>query len=70
MMPSFWECATGVSKTIYGCEVGDGILLGDSAYPLRPWLLTLVHRTVNEAEESYNCHHRRTRQKIEATFGR
>lgn len=48
----------------------EAFLLGDSAYPLRPWLLTPVLQPQNEAEERYNRHHRRMRQKIECTFGR
>jgi hypothetical protein len=60
-----------------GCEVNrlyeDGILrghlLGDSAYPLRPWLLTPVADARDEAEERYNRSHRHARQYIKSTFG-
>lgn len=46
-----------------------GHLLGDSGYPLRPWLLTPVARPDNASHERYNRHHRSTRQTIERTFG-
>lgn len=48
----------------------DGYLLGDSAYPLMPWLLTPVRNPENRAERMYNSHHRRMRQRIEGTFSR
>ena len=48
----------------------DGFLLGDKAYPLRPWLLTPVRRPQTNSERRFNCHHQRARQKIEATFGK
>lgn len=47
-----------------------GHLLGDSAYPLRPWLMTPMPRPRNDDDERYNRRHRRARQLIECTFGR
>lgn len=51
-------------------DIHGGLLLGDSAYPLRPWLLRPIQTTANDAEESFNVHHRRMRQKIENCFCR
>ncbi|XP_064651672.1 putative nuclease HARBI1 [Lineus longissimus] len=50
--------------------VTDGFFLGDKAYPLRPWLLTPIRRPETNSELSYNRHHQRARQRIEATIGR
>ncbi|XP_064630742.1 putative nuclease HARBI1 [Lineus longissimus] len=47
-----------------------GYLLGDSAYPLRPCLMTPVSRPADAADRQYNVHHRRVRNIIERTFGR
>lgn len=46
-------------------------LLGDSGYPLRPWLLTpLEHEPLPESPEAaYNRHHKRTRCLIERCIG-
>ncbi len=46
-----------------------GHLLGDSAYPIRPWLLTPLLNPENEAEENYNRAHAKTRNTIERCFG-
>ena len=48
----------------------DGHLLGDSAYPQRPYLMTPVPNARNAAEERYNRRHRSARQFIESTFGK
>lgn len=47
-----------------------GYLLGDQAYPLKPFLLTPVRDPGRAAEEAYNRLHQRTRRLIEDTFGR
>ena len=44
-------------------------LLGNSAYPLRPYLLTPFLAPGNDGEERFNRCQRATRQSIESTFG-
>ncbi|XP_046399986.1 putative nuclease HARBI1 [Ischnura elegans] len=45
-----------------------GILLGDSGYPLLPYLFTPVLRPVSASERRYNISHIRTRCTVERTF--
>ncbi|KAK3853256.1 hypothetical protein Pcinc_040195 [Petrolisthes cinctipes] len=48
---------------------GDYLLLGDSGYPLEPFLMTPVTNSTNEAEELYNRALVRTRVIVELTLG-
>jgi len=43
--------------------------IGDSGYPLRPWLLTPINNPITEAEKYYNTKHMSTRSLIERCNG-
>lgn len=47
-----------------------GVLLGESGYAVRPFLLTPYPNPQDDAQERYNRAHEQTRSQIEKAFGR
>ncbi|XP_033739041.1 putative nuclease HARBI1 [Pecten maximus] len=71
-----WPGSVHDSFILSNSEVGttlenemDGWLLGDSGYPLRPWLLTPVTTPASRSDEMYNRSHMKTRNVVERAFG-
>lgn len=50
-------------------EFGNGLLRGDSGYPVRPYLIPPLNNPRTEAETLFNESQIRTRNVIERTFG-
>lgn len=49
--------------------ISEGWLLGDSGYPLRPWLMKLVLSPTSHADERYIASHIRTMNDVEIASG-
>jgi hypothetical protein len=47
----------------------NGVILGDSAYPLRHYLLTPYRNPASGPQEEYNVAHKKTRSLIERNYG-
>ncbi|XP_060847995.1 putative nuclease HARBI1 [Rhopalosiphum padi] len=56
-------------QDLYAKGFNNIYLLGDSGYPLRPWLLTPISNPTNEAEEYFNKQQMSARSKIERCNG-
>ncbi|KAK3751447.1 hypothetical protein RRG08_051172 [Elysia crispata] len=54
-----------------GMEAGQvkGLVLGDSAYPLRTWLMTPIQAPANPQQEAFYAAHARTRVSVEHCIG-
>uniref|UniRef100_A0A8C1XYL4 Putative nuclease HARBI1 n=1 Tax=Cyprinus carpio TaxID=7962 RepID=A0A8C1XYL4_CYPCA len=72
-----WPGSTHDSRILVNSQIHDafergelqGVLLGDSGYPLKPWLLTPFLNPVSVPQARYNTAHTKTRNVIERCFG-
>ncbi|XP_015589939.1 uncharacterized protein LOC107265220 isoform X1 [Cephus cinctus] len=64
---AYW--ITAPSRMRFESSKIKGVLLGDSGYPCKSYLLTQFLRPRTPAEERYNASHVRTRNVVERCFG-
>ncbi|XP_064467971.1 putative nuclease HARBI1 [Ornithodoros turicata] len=72
-----WPGATHDSRILRESTIGreleagvhTGLLLGDSGYPCKRWLMTPFLQPRNRAQEKYNASHSTTRALVERTIG-
>ena len=50
--------------------IDDGVLIGDSGYPCKTYLLTPFDNPVGRSQRKYNRHLKCTRSSVERTIGR
>lgn len=63
------NCSLSLSEAFETNRIGNGLLLGDSGYVLKPWLLTPKLTPTTAADRKYNSCHKSTRCVIERTYG-
>ncbi|XP_013415046.1 putative nuclease HARBI1 [Lingula anatina] len=66
---SFVWRQSGLGTAFESGDMPSGFILGDSAYVLRPWLMTPKLHVASTADAAYNAAHMKTRNLIERAFG-
>lgn len=66
---SFVFQCSALSERFRNGSFSNGWLLGDSGYPLLPYLLTPFDNPTSSGERSYNSSHKKTRVKVECAIG-
>ncbi|GFO21901.1 protein antagonist of like heterochromatin protein 1, partial [Plakobranchus ocellatus] len=61
---AFWRAMEGEPRA-----VPQGLILGDSAYPIREWLMTPYAQPINRQQERFNVSHKSTRVTVERCIG-
>ena len=59
----------GLQHRLENGDFNGGFLLGDSGYPLKPYLLTPVMNATTRPQQRYNSSHKRTRCLVERCIG-
>lgn len=60
---------SNIFRSFEGGHFGDSVIIGDSGYPVKPYLITPLLNTRNEAEALFNESIIRTRNVVERQYG-